>query len=330
MATNKHAIIRYKVLDNCFSRKFKQFFIEDLMKECSAVLSEHFGSYISISRRQIYDDIKFMKSEAGYSAPIESIRNGKRVFYKYSDPEFSIENSQLNLGELEQLKNVLEIFRRVKGLEKFQWLGELETKLDDSLGDKASEIISFEENEDLKGIGFLNPLYNYIKNKTVLKITYKSFRMESPVEIVFHPYYLKQYNNRWFLLGLNDSYRNLQNLALDRIENLEINSSGYIENTVNFEDYFYEIIGVSNDEEAEVKEIKIELTENIIPYIRSKPFHGTQKLKGNILTLELKLNYELESLILSFGENMKVLEPTELRIKLKERLKKADSLYDTE
>ena len=90
MAQNKNAQIRYKALDKCFSNQFKRFYINDLIEYCSDVLTEHYATETTVSRRQIFDDIDFMKSEAGYDAPIESVKDGKKVFYRYSDPEFSI------------------------------------------------------------------------------------------------------------------------------------------------------------------------------------------------------------------------------------------------
>ncbi len=327
MATNKHAIIRYKVLNKCFSNRYRNYYIEDLIEECSEALSEHFGSGTTISRRQIFDDMTFMKSEAGYSAPIDSIKDGRRVYYRYSDPEFSITKRPLNPYEKEQLDNVAEIFGRVKGLAKYEWMGELETKLSDSLDENVKEIISFEQNPFLKGIDFLNPLYNYIRNKTVLKVKYQSFKMEEPVDIVLHPYYLKQYNNRWFLFGLNNEYNSLQNLPLDRIESMEIHSGEYIENTVDFEEYFEEIVGVTNPSEREEEEVVLEFQENRLPYVLSKPLHGSQRYKDGRVILKLKINKEFISVLLSYGSDLQVVAPESLKKGMIEEVEKMRNNY---
>ena len=101
----------------------------------------------------------------------------------------------------------------------------------------------------------------------------------------------------------------------------------YIVNETDFNEYFEDIIGVTNDKSTEVQNIKIQLSDNIIPYIISKPIHGSQKISGNILTLELKINYELETLILSYGENIKVIEPLILVDKIKNRINKTSNFY---
>lgn len=90
MASNKNAVIRYKALDKCLSNTYKKFFIQDLIDYCSLILTEHFAQETTISRRQIFADIDFMRSEAGYDAPIESYKDGKKAFYRYADSEFSI------------------------------------------------------------------------------------------------------------------------------------------------------------------------------------------------------------------------------------------------
>ena len=101
MAQNKNAQIRYKALDKCLANRYKKFYINDLIAYCSEILSDHYAQETTVSRRQIFDDIDFMKSEAGYDAPIESIKDGRKVFYRYSDPEFSMLKIPLNPPEMD-------------------------------------------------------------------------------------------------------------------------------------------------------------------------------------------------------------------------------------
>ena len=329
MAQNKNAQLRYKALDQCFSNFYKKFYIDDLIEFCSKVLSEHYAKSMSVSRRQIFDDIDFMKSEAGFEAPIVSYKEGRKAYYRYSEKDFSILKKPLNPTELITLNEALETLNRMNSLPGFDWVNSIQTKLKSGLDlDKTNQqIISFEENEFLKGIEFLNSLYQYIIQKQCLEIYYKSFKSESESTFVISPYYLKQYNNRWFLFGWNHQFENIQNLALDRILKIEYSIEKYIVNETDFNEYFEDIVGVTNNENEEVQKIKIQLSDNIIPYIASKPLHGSQKISGNILSLELKLNYEFESIILSYGENFKVLEPQKLVGKIKKRVQEMNNFY---
>ena len=324
MATNKNAQLRYKALDKCLSNPYKKFFINDLIEYCTEVLTEHYAEDTTVSRRQILMDVVFMKSLAGYEAPIESYKDGRKTYYRYSDIDFSILKKPLNPSELKTLNEALQTLSRMNSIQGFDWVNSLQTKLKSGLDldQNNRQIISFEENEFLKGLGFLNDLYQYISQNQSVEITYQSFKSVVESQFTISPYYLKQYNNRWFLFGWNHQFDNIQNLALDRIINIGNSKEAFINNEIDFNEYFEDIIGVSNNLEENAVKISIKLSDNILPYIISKPIHGSQKISGNILNLELKLNYELESLILSFGENMQVLEPLVLVEKMKERVLK--------
>ena len=89
MPINKNANIRYQALDRCFRDKTRRYFIDDLMQACQdALLSFNFEG--SVSRRQIFDDIRYMESDAGYSIELERLHSGKKVYYRYANPDFSI------------------------------------------------------------------------------------------------------------------------------------------------------------------------------------------------------------------------------------------------
>ncbi len=329
MATNKNAQIRYKALDNCFSNPYKKFFIDDLIEYCSQILSEHYAEETTVSRRQILMDLDFMKSLNGYDAPIEVYKEGRKVYYRYSEKDFSILKKPLSPSELNTLNEALETLARMNSLPGFDWVNSLQTKLKSGLNleGKKRQIISFEENGFLKGLEFLNVLYQFISQNQSLKISYKSFKSDVESRFTISPYYLKQYNNRWFLFGRNHMYENVQNLALDRIVAVENSQEVFINNEINFDEYFEDIIGVSNNLDESAMKISLKLSENIIPYIISKPIHGSQKISGNILHIEVKLNYELESLILSFGENMQVLEPEIFKQKMISRVYQMNLIY---
>ena len=97
MATNKHAVIRYQALDRCFSNFARRFYIEDLIEACNDAIYDFTGKEDGIERRQLFDDIKFMESEAGYSIVLDKVKDGKKKYYRYSDKNFSINKQPLIL-----------------------------------------------------------------------------------------------------------------------------------------------------------------------------------------------------------------------------------------
>ena len=157
MANTKNAALRYKVLDRCFSNTGKQYFIEDLIDACAVALQSFNGTMSDVSRRTIFDDIRFMESEAGWSIELERIKSGRKIYYRYKDTAYSIYNQPLNPSEQAQLKDALAFIHRFQGIPQFQWLEEPLLRLQNQTNDQA--IMSFDENPYLKGIEFLRPLF---------------------------------------------------------------------------------------------------------------------------------------------------------------------------
>jgi predicted DNA-binding transcriptional regulator YafY len=321
MATNKNAIIRYKVLDNCFRNTGKRYFIEDLILACERALAEIDPGNNGISRRQIFDDIAFMESIEGWNIELEKLREGKKVYYRYSDTSFSINNMPLNEVEINYLQTAIDILTQFKGMPQFDWVHELVPKLKQGIASEnpAGVIIEFDNNQYLKGIEHLGTLYNAIYYKKVLTIHYQPFENDTPFEVKLHPYFLKQYNNRWFLFGYNPEVDKYDwNLAIDRIASIKEVGTPYRENDkIDWQEYFEDIIGVTKPIDSEVENIILHFYGKTGKYMVTKPLHGSQKsrwLDENTLEVELTVivNYEFERLLLSYADSVKIIQPEKL------------------
>ena len=98
MPTNKNAYIRYQALDKCFRDRLHRYYIDDLIDKCEDALL-YYNGVGGVSRRQIFEDIKFMESDTGWSIPLERRKDGKKVYYRYKDSNFSINKQpQLKLS----------------------------------------------------------------------------------------------------------------------------------------------------------------------------------------------------------------------------------------
>jgi len=337
MATNKNALIRYKVLDTCFRNSGRRYFIDDLLEACDKVLSEIDLLSNGISRRQLFEDISFMESDEGWSIELTKEREGKKVFYRYTNPSFSINNMPLNEVEINQLKSAIDILSQFKGMPQFEWIHELVPKLKQGLApvDVSNTIIEFDNNEYLKGIEFLGQLHNAIFYKQVLSISYKPFEEDNPYDLILHPYFLKQYNNRWFLFGYNSENQKFDwNLALDRIVAVKELNVEYKKNTeIDWLDYFEDIIGVTKPVGEKTEAVVLHFKGKTGNYMETKPIHGSQKsrwLDENTLeiTLDIIINYELERLILSYADSVSVIKPEKLAAQICKRLNAAGKLYE--
>lgn len=335
MATTRNAVLRYNTLDKCFSNFGRKYSFEDILEIVNKALKDFDPYSEGIKTRQLRDDIRFMKSEAGYSAPIIAISEGRKSYYCYEEKDFSINNSPLNKTEAAQLKNAISILQRFDGAPSFEWISELAPMLTDRFGLKNSnqKVMSYDSNIDYTGYDKIQPIFNAIVNKRVLEIEYQPFNKPA-FTFEFHPYYLKQYNNRWFAFGLN-KLLNIEtwNLALDRIQNLKEYFSSYIDTNIDWEDHFYDIIGVTRDESSKLEEVELIFSKEQANYINTKPLHPSQKtklLESGELQVIIKLipNYELEMMLLSFGNKVKIIKPNILRLSVIDKLKKALTQYD--
>ena len=325
MATNKHATIRYHALDRCFSNYGRKFYIEDLVHNCNKSIFEFAGIEDGVKKRQVFDDIVFMESEQGWSISLDRIKDGKRVYYRYSDKSYSIKNHGINQAEAEQLNDTLTILNRFKGMPQFEWIEEMQIRLEDTfkLNENTQSIVGFEQNPFLKGLSHFTGLFNAINHEVTLKVKYQGYKQEKPMIVNLHPWYLKQYNNRWFLFGFNEDFQLVTNIALDRIIEFEESKIKFKKNElVNFDEYFEDIIGVSIKTENILEKILIRLSKDIWPYIESKPLHGSQKIRTRtendvVIELTLQINHELMSLLFSYMDAIEVIEPKSLRERFK-------------
>lgn len=326
MPINKSAYKRYLILDECFKNPEEMYFISDLLEECIKKTGH------KISKSTIDKDIRNMRKDL--NAPIEVIKNGKSGYYRYSDLTFSMNKEELNPEEKQQLKSAIAALKRFRGLPQFEWIEDISEKLETSLKLKFSEkqIVFFESNPDLKGKDFFKNLFDAIIAKQVLKIEYKNFSAIHPEILTIHPYILKEYNNRWYILGYCDEGNKIYNLALDRINKIEKRNVEYIESSKNFEEFFDDIIGVTFLDEEKIEEVELKFSEKTINYIKTKPIHLSQtniKGKSNTIRLKIKTNYEFESLLLSYGSNVEVIAPKSLRNKIKEETKRMFFNYNS-
>lgn len=326
MSTNKNAIIRYRTLDKCFRNTGRRYDINTLLEECNKALLEFDPNLEGIKKRQLYDDIRFMESEQGWSVPIAKEKEGRVVFYSYEDPNFTINNKSVNAIEATEIKSALMVLSRFQGLPQFSWVDEMIPKINQEFGfTNNKKIMSFQDNEFFTGANHISTLFNAIQNHQPLQITYRSYKSDKPKTFDISPYLLKQYNNRWFLFCKDPSFQSLTNLALDRILLIKESSISYESIEIDFDEYFDDFIGVSKNKENAFQKITLRAFGRAPDYIKSKPFHSSQKRIQETdefydFSIEVIPNYELESTILSFGESLVVLEPESLRKKIAARL----------
>ena len=220
---------------------------------------------------------------------------------------------------------------------QYQWMLTLLSQIENGNGWEGDKrFVEFQNNADLVGIGHFQALLGAIINKQPLSISYKPFgKTERSMNI--HPYYLKQYNDRWFLVAQTEGFNDLSVLAIDRIDSIKTLRIQFIESEVDMEDYFENSVGVTVFPDRPIEEIMLRVNAKRYPYIATKPIHWSQtELKDKateeykVVRLKVRINNELESAILSFGDDVEVLAPESLRLKIGEKIERLAKKYKYE
>lgn len=342
MPVNKNARIRYEVLDRCLSNKNRKFFIKDLIEECCKELARVNGDLGSkgaegVSREQIYKDLNNM--EMIYGVQIDRLQDGHKKYITYAEDSKTLRDSPLQQEEIDLVTDALLILKRFEGIPQFDWTSDLENKFftTSQLGGETSKVVSFQHNTYLQGMNkWYKPLFDAIVNERVIEVTYHPFDRDA-YKVVVTPYHLKQYNNRWFLIAKHPDYEILTNFAIDRIEDVVETSKKYVPlaEGFSFEDYYSEVVGVSITD-TDVMDVVLHVTKKALGYIVTKPLHESQsshpvELEDGRWEVRLKVkdNYELRSLLRSFGEQVEVVGPEDFRKEMKASAEAMFNLYNS-
>jgi len=318
-------------------------------KELAIKISEIFDLERTITTKTIENDLK--KMEEDYNAPIDKKdiylpswngqangRNVKKVGYFYYDINKTIwNNNNLSQTDLKNLRTVVDMLKQFKGFKYFEDVDVLVDKLELKASKNNHASIIFETIDEFTGLEHVDLIASAIKNSKVLKIKYQPFYESKPVTYTIHPYQLREYNNRWFVLAHTEEFeeRKLGVYGLSRItEEPKLIVKTFIKTYTNLvKNYFKDIIGVTNFLDKNVEHIVFETYGMRANYIKTKPWHPSQQIvsetaDSSTFSLDIKINNELIALILQFGLDIKILEPASLQNSIVAKLKKAAALYD--
>ncbi len=329
MANTKDSQIRQRVIDRCL-RSDRPYRLVEIMDECNEELQRR-GEQPVEAENTIRADIKNI--EEIYGAEIVTKKEGRYNYWSYADKNFSIFQNPLKEDEIAKLKETIELISKFSGRINFEWIDDMAVRLN-SIIDYTPDnrkIIGFDDNPDYEGLKWIKPIFEAISNKHTITITYQEFNQPSKT-VTVSPYYLKQYNKRWFLFCKDPEWDSLSIYALDRILSVSVAPQKYEDCDIDFDDYFYDMVGVTKPKKSEIQIIKLVVKSKALNYIETKPLHPTQTVKsrtddGAIIVIKAFVNTELEQLILSYSDSIKVLEPLDFQERIKTKLQSALDNY---
>ena len=324
---------RELIYDECFSSG-KEFTREQLMEIVNKRLAQRDFKPIQ-SRTTFMQDMQEMNEKLYRLYHKEAIvyedRHKKR-YYRYADGIDGIFNRELTQEEVDNLNEVRNLLLGFKGMPKFDWIDQMLTRLDCNITAK-KEIASFEGGTD-RSSKFLMILYKAISERQVLDVKYCSFFMDSE-DIVLHPYYLKQYWRRWYLMARREGEKDVEPFALDCIVDIQENKTIKFKGTkISFKKYFQHLVGVTMPPEPNVEHIELQVDASQVPHLLAMPIHESQAIRINddgksaIVTLDVMINYELEQELMFYADSLVVKSPAFFRDTMKERLEWCKQSYE--
>ncbi|MBS1613077.1 MAG: WYL domain-containing protein [Bacteroidetes bacterium] len=332
MPLNREAYTRYRYIDARL-RKKPYPTLEDLIEYLNEKMDK------PVSKRTVQLDLQEMRySQAlNFNAPIAY--NKKERTYEYSDANYSISNLPVSADELHGLDFAISILDQFKHLPAIKEFEEAIMKIastvklnKDARGE--SDHIQLDKPFIIKGIEYVEPILKAISDRRVIKFSYQKHGSDTVTQNLLEPYLIRESKNYWYVIGNGISKKDhkILTFALDRIVDLQLTNDVFSEEgKIDKKNFYNNVLGVSV---AEGKPEKVVLS--FLPiqgkYIKTMPIHASQKVMKDSKTelkvsLELVINTELKMQLLSYGANVKVLQPKALAEELKQTAKAMVKAY---
>ena len=325
------AYTRYRLIDMRL-RKKPEPTLEDLIDYLNHQLGKN------ISRRTVQLDLQEMRygQDLNFNAPI--VFSKQTMAYSYSDPNFSINNLPVSADELHGLDFAISILDQFKHLPAIKEFEEAIQKIASTvkLNKEArgeGDYIQMDKPFVIKGIEFVEPVLKAISQRRVLKFTYRKHGSDAGSENLLEPYLIKEAKNFWYVIGkrTNKKEQKILTFALDRIQDLRVTDETFSEENIDKKNFFRDVIGVTLGE-GKPQKVVLSFSPMQGKYIKTVPIHQSQQLvketaKEIQVSLQVGINPELKMQILSYGENVKVLQPKSLADEIKESAKSMTKLY---
>ena len=198
-------------------------------------------------------------------------------------------------------------------------------------GANMEERILFEEVPG--GVEHLETVVKAMQQSRILCINYRQFGKE-PKTLHFRPYAMKIYNRRWYVVGRASEGGRIINIALDRTLSMAMTDEVFVlPDDFDAKNYYACSVGVYVNENDAPQIVKLRVSDIQREYLRTLPLHHSQEEEMatsneySVFRYFLCITSELITQILAMGENVEVLEPQELRAKVKERAVQIANLY---
>ena len=294
--------------------KIKRFFL--IIEKVSSIGNPTFAdiqSYLGehefpISHRTLQRDIEQIRNQFGIELVYDSYKNG---YYIDKDSSWDIDTFTNILQTAISTDSLLENLRDSKAV---------------------MDYIDYGNDVELKGMQHFDTILKSIKNNLILTFDHINYSANTSKPYVLHPYLLKEYKKRWYVIGRVDGTDNIRTFGIDRLEHFKVTTTTFKrDEKLNPKPYFKDIVGLTYST-GEMEEVTLKTTITQAKYLLSQPLHHSQKVHASTethITFQYRLipNYELKEQIHMMSNNIEVLQPQWLREEIKEVIEKSLKNY---
>ncbi len=316
MNHSKSAFRRYKVIDGVLRNTMKLYpKMRDFIEACHTKLDFY------PSEETIQKDIANMRLPYpdGFDAPIRYNRSQKG--YEYTDPEYSLIGVSLRQEEIDAISEAIDVIRYIGG-----------NRISDKFNHAVEKILSFtlegsnsEENNVpviqtmvppvSRGFEHIELLYKACREHIPISFIHFSYKKRTFNHILLHPFLIKEFENRWYVIGYSEQHDAIRTFGLDRVSDpLLIKRNYNYSNPQLIHSYLNDVFGVFPIPEAKKELIKIHVSQLGTHYFQAYPLHVSQKIEKesegtSFITFEVIASVELARYFLSQGRHLKIVKP---------------------
>jgi len=331
MPKSKNQFLRFHIIDKALRNHawVKTSKLQGLIKE--KLLED-------VSDRTVQNDIRDMRDDTrlAFYAPIEY--DSKNKAFRYTDRDYSINNFALQSDEISALKFYASCLKIYSEYGIFKDFSNAIQKIVDGVSIKyvlkretnPGLIVQTDTVLDVGGSQFLTEIVHAIDEQYNIEFVYKKYGEEEPSEKILSPYLLKEYKNRWYVLGVTSGDIVIKTYGLDRMVSLKMApQTPFAKVDFDHGKYFKHSFGITANDAA-VEEIVLEFASKEAPYIKSLPIHPSQKETNDIIRVRIEVIpcYELFEFILSKTPDVRVISPSRITTQIENRLREGLDLYN--
>jgi len=197
-----------------------------------------------------------------------------------------------------------------------------------------NELVILEDKDDFSGIGNLSILLRAIKDQYKIAFTKVNYLEGTTKDYVVSPIRIKQFAQRWYLIGVPEGEKEIRNFGIDRISNIKLLAAKakVLKSHLQQIKQYNDVVGLNYSDADTVQSIVLKAHKDQLKYLRSLRIHHSQKCIDPVdggdwgeVHFSLKPNFEFEMQILKLGENVEVVKPAAFRKKISQRIQ---MMYD--